>query len=248
VDAVVLAGGSPDDPLAARYGVAAKTLVSVHGRPMVAYTLEALRATPEVGRVVYVGPAPEGGLSPEPDVLLPDQGSMIANLEAGLAEAVTPRVLVASGDNPFITAEAVRWLLEHAPDAALVYPIVPKEAVEQRWPGMRRTYARLREGTFTGGNLILLDKELFARALPMARKIVALRKNPLALARLIGFGVLFKLLLGRLSVAELEQRAERLFGVPMRALVTPYPEVGVDADEEEDFKWFEGEGSHANGA
>lgn len=64
MDAVVLAGGSPDDPLAARYGVAAKTLVPVHGRPMVAYTLEALRATPEVGRVVYVGPVPEGGRPP----------------------------------------------------------------------------------------------------------------------------------------------------------------------------------------
>ncbi|WP_457631145.1 molybdenum cofactor guanylyltransferase [Oceanithermus sp.] len=240
MNAVVLAGGSPADPLAARFGVASKTLVPVRGRPMVEYTLEALRGA-GIERIVYAGPPAE--LEPAPDVLVPDRGSLIANLEAGMAEARSERLLVASGDNPFITAEAVRWLLDNAPDAALVYPIIPREAVEKRWPGMRRTYARLRDGVFTGGNVIIIDKELFVRALPMARKIIELRKKPLALARLIGFGVLVKLLLGRLTIAELEARAEKLFGVPMRALVTPYPEVGADADSEEDFKWLEVDGA-----
>jgi len=207
---------------------------------MVEYTLEALRGA-GIERIVYAGPPAE--LEPAPDVLVPDRGSLIANLEAGMAEARSERLLVASGDNPFITAEAVRWLLDNAPDAALVYPIIPREAVEKRWPGMRRTYARLRDGVFTGGNVIIIDKELFTRALPMARKIIELRKKPLALARLIGFGVLVKLLLGRLTIAELEARAEKLFGVPMRALVTPYPEVGADADSEEDFKWLEVDGA-----
>ncbi|ADR35921.1 molybdenum cofactor guanylyltransferase [Oceanithermus profundus] len=248
MDAIVLAGGSPEDPLAARYGVPSKTLAPVRGRPMVEFTLEALRATPEVDRIVYVGPVPAQGLTPAPDAVLPDQGSLLANLESGLAEARSPRVIVASGDNPFITPEAVRDLLERAPEAALVYPIVPKAAVEARWPGMRRTYARLRDGVFTGGNLILLDKALFVRALPMARKIVALRKKPLALAGTVGWGVLLKLLLGRLAIADVERRAEQLFGMPMRALVTTHAEVGVDADSEEDIRWFEGEDARANGS
>lgn len=248
MDAIVLAGGSSDDPLAARYGVPSKTLVPVRGRPMVEFTLEALRATPQVERIVYVGPVPSGGLSPAPDVVLPDQGSMLANLEAALAEAGSEQVIVASGDNPFITPEAVRDLLERAPEAALVYPIVPKEAVEARWPGMRRTYARLRDGVFTGGNLILLDKALFTRALPMARRIIALRKRPFALAGTVGWGVLLKLLLGRLRIADVERRAQQLFGVPMRALVTNHAEVGVDADSEEDIRWFEGEVAHAHGS
>ncbi len=243
MNAVVLAGGSPADPLAARFGVASKTLVPVHGRPMVEYTLESLRGA-GIERIVYVGPPTE--LSPAPDVVVPDKGSLIANLEAGLAEAGSDRVVVASGDNPFITTEAIVWLLENAPDAALVYPIIPKEAVEKRWPGMRRTYAKLRDGVFTGGNVIILDRRLFERALPMARKIIELRKKPLALARLIGFGVLLKLILGRLTIAEVEARAEKLFGVPMKALITPYPEVGVDADSEEDFKWLEVDDAHGS--
>ena len=130
---------------------------------------------------------------------------------------VEGRVLVATADLPHLTPEAVRFLLERAPEAALVYPIVPKERVEARFPGNRRTYARLREGTFTGGNLLLLDKALFFQALPLARRAVALRKNPLALARMVGLDILLKLLLGRLSLLEVEARAKRILGVEARA-------------------------------
>ena len=63
---------------------------------------------------------------------------------------------------------------------------------------------------------------------------MALRKRPLALARRVGGDGLLKLLLGRLSLAEVEARAQRILGVEARALVTPYPEVGVDVDREED--------------
>ena len=211
-----MAGG--EEAWARKYGVRSKALVPFRGRPMAEWVLEALRGAGLPA--VYVGENP--GLSPAPRLTLPDQGSLLANLEAALAH-VDGRVLVATADIPHLT-----------PEAALVYPIVPKEAVEARFPGNRRTYARLKEGTFTGGNLLLLDKALFFQALPLARRVVALRKRPLALARLIGLDILLKLLLGRLSLPELEARARRILGVEARALVTPYPEVGVDVDKEED--------------
>ncbi len=199
------------------------------GRPMAEWVLEALKGAGL--SAVYVGENP--GLSPPPRLTLPDRGSLLDNLEAALAY-VEGRVLVATADLPHLTPEAVRFMLERAPEAALVYPIVPKERVEARFPGNRRTYARLREGTFTGGNLLLLDKALFFQALPLARRAVALRKNPLALARMVGLDILVKLLLGRLSLLEVEARAKRILGVEARALITPYPEVGVDVDREED--------------
>jgi len=227
MEAIVLGGGK--EAWAEKYGVRSKALVPFRGRPMAEWVLEALKGAGL--SVVYVGENP--GLSPAPRLTLPDQGSLLANLEAALAH-VEGRVLVATADIPHLTPEAVRFVLEKAPEAALVYPIVPKEAVEARFPGNRRTYARLREGTFTGGNLLLLDQALFFQALPLAKKVVALRKKPLALARLIGLDILLKLLLGRLSLGELEARAKRVLGVEARALLTPYPEVGVDVDREED--------------
>nr|WP_279232292.1 NTP transferase domain-containing protein [Thermus albus] len=221
--------GGGEEAWARKYGVRSKALVPYRGRPMAEWVLSALQ---EAGlSAIYVGENP--GLAPSPRLTLPDTGSLLGNLEAALGH-VEGRVLVATADIPHLTAEAVRFVLEKAPEAALVYPIVPKGAVEARFPHTRRTYARLREGVFTGGNLLLLHKELFFQALPLAKRVVALRKKPLALARLIGLDILLKLLLGRLTLPELEARARGILGVEARALITPYPEVGVDVDREED--------------
>ncbi|MEN2983356.1 MAG: NTP transferase domain-containing protein [Thermus sp.] len=227
MEAIVLGGG--EEAWARKYGVRSKALVPYRGKPLAAWVLSALAGAGL--SAIYVGENP--GLSPAPRLTLPDRGSLLENLEAALAHA-EGRVLVATADLPHLTPEAVRFVLERAPQAALVYPIVPKEAVEARFPHTRRTYARLREGVFTGGNLLLLEKALFYRALPLAKQAVALRKKPLALARLIGWDILLKLLLGRLSLGELEARASRILGVEARALLTPYPEVGVDVDREEE--------------
>jgi molybdopterin-guanine dinucleotide biosynthesis protein A len=235
VEAIVLAGGRPDDPLARRLGVPSKCFVPFRGRPLVEHVLEALAASGLTTLVV----GPEHPLEPAPRLQLPDRGGMLENLEAALEVAHSDKVLVASGDMPFLSAEAIRYILGQAPKAGLVYCAVRKEEIERSFPGMRRTYARLKEGSFTGGNVILLDKALFSSALGLARKVVALRKNPLALAQRIGWGVLFKLLLGRLSIPELEARVSRLLGMPARALVVPFAGVGVDIDEEEDLVWLE---------
>ena len=85
---------------------------------MAAYVLDALRASGVVDRVVYVGPT--AGLEPAPEVVLAQRGGMLENLEAGLEAVGEDRVLVASADDPFLTPEAVRWVVAHAPEAALV--------------------------------------------------------------------------------------------------------------------------------
>jgi len=238
MDALVLGGGR-QDPLAARYGVPSKAFLPVAGRPMASWVLAALREG-GVRRIAFAGPY--GPLNPEPDLRLPDAGGLLENVEAGLRALGEDRpVLVVTADIPLLSPQAVAYFLENAPRAALVYPIVPKEKVEARFPGMKRTYARLREGVFTGGNLVLLDPELFKKALPLAKKVVEHRKNPLALAGLFGWGTILKLLLGRLSVAELEARGAKILGVPVRAMVVPYPEIGVDVDKPEDLTMVERE-------
>lgn len=235
VEAIVLAGGRPDDPLARRFAVPGKCFVPFRGRPLVEHVLEPLAASGLT--TVVVGP--DHPLRPAPRLRLPDQGGMLENLEAALEVARSDKVLVATGDMPFLSAEAIRYVLGQAPKAGLVYCVVRKEEIERSFPGMRRTYARLREGSFTGGNVILLDKALFTSALGLARKVVAQRKNPLALAQMIGWGVLLKLLLGRLTIPELEARVSRILGMPARALVVPFAGVGVDIDKEEDLVWLE---------
>lgn len=243
--AVVLGGGDPGDPFAAAHGVPVKALIPVGGEPMALHVLRALRASGRVGRVAYVGPVtPE--MAALIDTRVTDHGTLLSNLEAGVealaAAGLRPgaRVLVVTADIPLVTAAQLADLLDAAPpDAGLVYPVVRREACEAAFPGVTRTYARLREGTFTGGNIFLLDPALIGRFLPRLREVLAARKAPLRLAGLIGPGVLLRLLTRRLTISQLETRVSAVLGVPARALVTPHAAIGTDVDKDADLRLVE---------
>ncbi|WP_424950483.1 nucleotide-diphospho-sugar transferase [Deinococcus sp.] len=252
-DAVVLGGGDPGDPFAAAHGVAIKTQVPLAGRPMALYVLRALRACPQVGRVAYVGPVPKGGEALV-DLRVTDHGTLIGNLEVGVdalrlpegqhgagaperdAHTTRRRVMVITADIPLITAAMLSEVLLAAPNAGLVYPIVRKEDCERAYPGVKRTYARLKDGTFTGGNLFLIDAALVGLFLPRLREVLVARKQPFRLAALIGPLVLLRLLAGQLSIAQLEERVGRILGVRAQALVTPHAAIGTDIDKEADLE------------
>jgi hypothetical protein len=244
-DVVVLGGGDPGDPFAAAHGVAVKPLVPVAGQPMALYVLRALRTCPEVGRVAYVGPVPAGA-EELVDLRVTDHGTLLGNLEVGVAALRPPeaqrkegspeRVMVITADIPMVSAGMLSELLRSAPDAGLVYPVVRKEDCERAYPGVKRTYARLKDGTFTGGNLFLIDASLVEQFLPRLREVLDARKQPLKLAGLIGPLVLLKMLTGRLTIAELQERVGEILGVKARALVTPHAAVGTDIDKEGDLE------------
>ena len=249
-DVVVLGGGDPGDPFAAAHGVAVKPLVLLAGQPMALYVLRALRACPEVGKVAYVGPVPAGG-EDLIDLRVTDHGTLLGNLEVGVAALRVPedqrtaagperigpeRVVVITADIPMVSAEMLSELLRSAPDAGLVYPVVRKEDCERAYPGVKRTYARLKDGTFTGGNLFLIDASLVEQFLPRLREVLDARKQPLKLAALIGPLVLLRMLTGRLSIGQLQERVGEILGVKARALVTPHAAVGTDIDKEADLE------------
>lgn len=238
--AVVLGGGDPGDAFAAAQGVAVKPLIPLHGAPMAAYVLQALRGSGRVHQIAYVGPTTPA-IDPLIDLRATDQGTLLGNLESGL-EALSQaglhpgeRVLVVTADIPMLSAEQVQDVLDTAPAAAgLVYPVVRREACEAAYPGVKRTYARLKDGTFTGGNLFILDPALVQQFLPRLRDMLSARKAPLRLAGMIGAGTLLRLITGRLTVEGLEAKVSDLLGVQARALITSHAAVGTDVDKPDD--------------
>ena len=241
VVAVVLGGGQ--SALAAHAGVASKALVPFRGKPLGLYVLEALRESPHITHVVYVG-EPNPLFAPYVDcVVAPGKGmadSLRGGLEAALAVADRQklpqgRLLAVSADLPWLTTEAVDHALsaDAANTAALLYPVVAKATAEAQFPGQKRTYARFKEGTFTGGNLIVLRPGMVPTLLPFVDRAYRARKNPLALAAIIGPGILLQFVTGRLPLAVLERRVSHLLQGPVRALVTPYAALGADVDKPE---------------
>lgn len=247
VTAVVLAGGDVSDRIAREAGVDAKALLPIGDRPMGAYVLEALRGCSAVRSIVYVGAA-SARLAPSYDVRVEAGARFVDSLALGLGAAMAitdgnPRApfLLLGADVPWLTAAMLDRFVERAmelpiePSSArtgpdLVYPVVPQAAAEAQFPHQRRTFARLRDGRFTGGNVILLRASVVGRLLPLIDRVYRARKNPAALAAIVGWDVLFSLLVGTASIAALERRVSALLGAPARALVTSDAAIAADVD------------------
>lgn len=249
VDAVVLAGGLNSGPLKDFAPTKSEALIPIGSRPMVEYVVNALKHTPEVNRIVVAGPLEElkKVFGETPEVILAAGGSSAVEtlrlgvevlLREGLALEGRPLALVVAADIPLITPEAISDFLRLCGQrqGEIYYPVVSREANERKYPGVKRTYVRLRDGCFTGGNLILVDTRIVERCAQLAEEMVKRRKSPVALSRLLGFGFLLKFLLRRLTLAEVEAKASELLGVSGVAVVSSYAEVGVDVDKPSDLQ------------
>jgi len=242
IAAVVLAGGADRGELAAQTGIAHRPLLEVGGRPILLTVLAALRGAPSVGRIVLVGPqgVQAGAADDAVDVRVPQGETFLGSIANGLtaAPADAEHLLLITGDLPLITAEAVEDFVRRGvvSGAEVCYPIIPKDSCERRFPGGRRTYVRLREGTFTGGNAVLATRSFLDRSQELIRRLYAARKNPLKLAALFGLPFLFGLLTGRLTIPQLEARASAIISGRVSAIITHYPELGFDVDKMEDLK------------
>lgn len=239
IDAVVLAGGDAGKVVASLTGP--KSLISIGGRPMISYVMDALRQCSRLDKIVVALPAGTdagafAGLGAE--LVLDTRGVIDAIDRVISATGPDGFILVVSSDTPMISAGAIDDFLtvcEREP-ADIYYMIVSEESIESRFPGTKRTYARLRDGVFTGGNVHLTRKETFIRNKEMGGRLFAERKSPLGLLRLLGIGFLVKYVFGRLTIPSLEKKAGRLLAAKVKAVVTDHPELGVDVDKPEDLE------------
>jgi CTP:molybdopterin cytidylyltransferase MocA len=239
VGVIILAGGGEEaTPLAASEGVAHTSLLAVGGEAVIARMVKAFQQAPEVREIIVVGTPAVRAALPTGVVAVEAQGEASNNLKLGLASAREEWLIIAPADIPFLTSQTITEFLQEAfaSGGELVYPVVRREDYERRFPGGKRTYVTLREGIFTGANIVLLKRALLQRLLPLIQSLFENRKNPLALAGIFGFGFILKLLLHRLDFPALEKRASRLVGGKAMALPTRRVELALDIDKAEDLQ------------
>ena len=241
VPAIVLAAGGKKDKLALAEGVADKAMLPVGGCPMIDWMLAALAAAHRVGEVTVI--ADEGSplndhLAGRVTVAHPQGPSFLDSIEAGMARyADQPRVLVCTGDIPLATGDHIDEFLgrcELEPSAELCYSIIRADVCEKQLPGGRRTTVKLREGVFTGGNIVTMSPAFLAREKQRFAEVFALRKSPLKLCRLLGWGFVIRLALGRAALPAIVQRAKAVLNCEVAAVESPYASIGFDVDKPED--------------
>jgi GTP:adenosylcobinamide-phosphate guanylyltransferase len=240
IPALVLAGGTTAPEFAAAAGVPAtpgsRALAEIHGRPMVEYVVQALRAAARIDSVLLAAPA---GFPAVPGVVaqLAADGTLTENIAQGLARVPgADTVLLVTADLPFLTPAAVDDFVDRAGRLAAdcCYAAIPLEACERRFPGTRRTTVRVAGRRLTGGNVVLQRAAAFPRQAAAIAEAYRRRKNPFYLARLIGPASVVKLALGRLTQADIERGASRVMHADCRILITEYAELGTDVDKPAD--------------
>lgn len=241
VNAIVLCGAPNTGALREADPAPNEALIPIAGRPMVQYVIDGLRQSGRVDRILLV--APPNMLEPHvhgPQLeFVPARGHIIDNVMAAVERLpVSDKVLIASCDIPLITGAIVNGWLDMCAvrEADLYYPIVERSVADAYFPGVKRTYVTLREGTFTGGNLFLVNPAMVPVCAPRVRRFLDYRKSPVKLAGLLGWMFIFRLLTKNLRLAELEAKVSQVWGLRGAVLVCPYPEVGIDVDKPSDLQ------------
>lgn len=248
VPAVMMAGGKAGDALAEHAGVPYKALVPIGGRPMAAHVMDALAASKTVSEVLLVAPAEVAAALPGARHLQ-DTDSFLGNIQAGVGACRGAEFcLLVTCDIPYVTGPILDAFVQAsaARGVDITMPIVEMARCEERFPGMRRTSMRLREGRFTLGNTTLMRPAFLERNTATIEAAFAARKQPLRLAGMLGPGLILRVLLASrfpaaLPLSYVENRIGKLVGGAVAAIPLPYPEIGADIDKPSDL------GAEANG-
>jgi GTP:adenosylcobinamide-phosphate guanylyltransferase len=241
MDAVVMAGGipQPSDPLYSYSNGGSKALIDIAGRPMIQWVLDALTEAKSIDRVVVIGLSEKTRVTfKKPIHFLSNQGRLLDNLKAGTAKVmeINPRaryVLFVSADIPAITGEMVDWVVNTCLQTKddLYYNVIRREAMESRFPTSRRTYTPLKDMQLCGGDLNMARTAIVNENSAFWSKLLNARKNPAAQALLIGWDIIFKFVFHQLTIDDVIQRVADKLGIKGRAIICPFPEIGMDVDK-----------------
>ena len=240
VDALVIAGGS-SDKLKKYSEVAKEALIPIGDKVMVEYVVEAVEGTPGINKIAIVGPNELKNIFAHKEkLIIAEEGkSAIDSIINGL-NLLKPqgKVLILTADIPLIGPAAITGFLEACKDPSVdvYYPIVSKEAYEAKYPGIKRTYVTVKDGTYTGGNAFFINPNIADKCAETAKKLVKLRKSPLALSSLIGWRFILKLITKRITIKEAEEKFSGLLDIKGRVVISPYPEIGMDVDKPSDLQ------------
>jgi molybdopterin-guanine dinucleotide biosynthesis protein A len=242
MNALVLAGGTlnREDALYSESTGGLRCLLEIHSRPMVQWVLDALNGSAAIQEIFIIGLPDQGDLSSRKLLhFLDETGGLFENIRAGVLAASenqshSSKVLLASGDLPAIRSEMVDWLAAHVaqdPNASIYYNVITKETMDNRFPNANRTFVRLKDLTICGGDMNVVDRELFAKENSLWKKLSDARKNPFKQVSLLGVDSVILVALRLLTLQQAANRVCQKLGVDGRALVTPFAEMGMDADK-----------------
>jgi GTP:adenosylcobinamide-phosphate guanylyltransferase len=250
--AIVLAADrAAGDAVAAAAGVACKCLTPVAGTPMVVRVLDALDASEQVHESILCGPprpVVEGNHDLNARLKAPNV-RWVANQSTPSTSTLTVLntlpdsgpVLVTTADHALLRPEMIDHFCGTARETGcdLVAAVATHETILAAYPGMRRTVTRLRDGAFCGCNLFAFMTPRSREAANFWRRVERQRKKPWRVAGALGPVVIWRYLLGLLTLDEALSRMSRRLDMRIGIVRMPFAEAAVDVDTVSDWKFVE---------
>jgi Molybdopterin-guanine dinucleotide biosynthesis protein A len=236
LNAIVLAGDTKGSPVE---DISCKAFIKIRDRFMVEYVLDSLRASSYVSRIIVVGPENllSKAIGDKVEMVIQSGDSIMKNVKKGIQYFNEDNhILVCTSDIPMVSSEAIddfaRQCMDRNVDVG--YPIIEKSLNDVKYPDVKRTYVKMKEGTYTGGNIMYINPKAIDSCFNIAEILVENRKNAIKMGKALGIPILVELSLGILKIKTVEKRVNKLFGINARAIETSYPEIGNDVDKASD--------------
>ena len=245
---ILFAGGKCKRALKKVTGVNYRAMIKLQSKPIVLPALQSFLNCHDVDEIsIY---APEG-LDKSLKPFLGDDIGRINFLKlhkGGLSSQVKDAIsrcqendnlVLAAADLPLVNASAITSLLKSAEGlSGIVYPMISRSSLDLNLV-KNRTYLRTPEGQFTGGNVILGKIHEFERVVSFLDSLIENRKNPVALAKLIGLGFVCGILTGTKSLKQISSDIKNRLGINLTPYKTDAFGLGVDLDKLSDYLVFQ---------
>jgi len=240
VKAVVTTGGRVGAAYANDAGTEIKALAPVRGATMLDRVIDALREAGVTQLAVVGGPEVRAACSARVDRFIEESSSGAQNvllaLHAWPDDDGRP-LLYATSDMPYVTAAAVRDFVARVPAGTIAIALAEYADFAARFPDAPPFGITLARERVVNGGIFLLPAGSCARVSRTATMLFAARKQPWRMATLVSPLAMFRLIVGRLSVAEMETVASKVAKIPAAAVRRCAPEIGYDADTVDEYRY-----------
>ena len=247
--AILLAGGkiAEDDLLRGTVTAEKKSLALIAGKPMVQWVADALSASDAVDELWISGlEAGDGIRSEKPVIYLDDKGGIFENIRFCANEIFNKSgkpelVFVVSGDVPGLQAHMVDWLAAQVEDDLynIYYSTAGRDVIQNTFPESKRSFIHFKDGDVCGGDVNLINTDLFQHESDLWRQLTLSRKSPLRQAGMIGFDSLLLIALHAITLERAVKKICKKLDVRGKALRVPYAEMAMDVDKPYQFDMLE---------
>jgi len=235
VSVLILAGQREGvvDPLCEAAGVERKAILPINGTPMIDYVLKALTAAK------LKTPFHISGFGAEYDTRLaqsPSAPGPAGSAYAALTSNISFPCLVTTCDHPLLTQDMLDIFISGARDSGADFCVglAEKSVIQPAYPDVKRTYWNFSDKPVSGCNLFYIANEKGLAVIEFWKQAQHLRKRPIKLARIIAWRLLFKYLLGRLSLSDAFSYVSKRLNIIAAPILIPIAEAAIDVDKPSD--------------